>query len=358
MPNHWRIEALLKLRHSEPKRKPNYLIIPVTKLHYNAENVALFNKIYFEIKKKAKYYTPIIRTKSGGISTNKPPLSALRQWDFRQSGVFMELTIINNDGCWRIQMAAGNKSNELGEKPILSGRRAFFMFENFLKKFNINLRDYEVDEGEIIHRQIEKPLILLRHATKNADRVFENVHHIDFHNSYPAGLVNTHPEFKEAITYLYEHRKSHPEYKDLLNYAIGFFHSKYTKYAYSQLAKDAIEDSNKRVIALSHRVEQKGGRIILFNTDGFWYQGEIFHGAGEGEKLGQWHNDHVNCKFRAKSSGAYEFIENEEYHPVLRGYTKLDEVKPRGDWKWGDIYRNEAIVKQYEFDEERGIYEL
>ena len=30
-----------------------------------------------------------------------------------------------------------------------------------------------------------------------------NVHHIDFHNSYPAGLVNTHPEFKDVITFLY-----------------------------------------------------------------------------------------------------------------------------------------------------------
>ena len=231
------------------------------------------------------------------------------------------------------------------------------MFEAFLKKWGLDLSVYKSDDGEIINRTIEKPLILMRHERINANKVFENVHHIDFHNSYPAGLANLYPEFKEPIEYLYKHRQMKPEYKDLLNYSIGFFHSKYTKYAFAQLAKDAIEDSNKRVLALSRRVEQAGGRIILFNTDGFWYQGTIFHGAGEGDELGQWHNDHTNCRFRAKSAGAYEYIENGEYHPVLRGYTNLDDIKARGDWEWGDIYRDNAVVKQYAFDEERGIYE-
>lgn len=357
MPEPWRISALKGLKCGKYTRKANQMKIPVTQLHYNSEGVALFNKIYFEIKKKAKYYTPIIRTKSGGISTNKPPLSALRQWDFRRSGVFMEITIINNDGCWRIQMSAGKTSKDIGETPILSGRRAFFMFDAILKKFNIDLKDYEEPDGEIINATIEKPLILMRHERITKDKIFEGVHHVDFHNSYPAGLVNTHPEFKECVTHLFKHRKTRPEYKDLLNYSIGFFHSKYTKYAYARLAKDAIADSNKRVLLLAHRVEQAGGRILIFNTDGFWYKGEIFHGAGEGEELGQWHNDHINCRFRAKSAGAYEYIENGEYHPVIRGYTKLDEIKNRGDWSWGDIYLDNAVVKQYDFDEEKGIYE-
>lgn len=354
----WEIKEIKKLKHSPYRIKPNALLIPTTRLHYNADNIKLFNSVYFAIKKKSKYYSKIERSSSGAIRNNIPPLKALRRWDIRRKDAFIEITIINNDGCWRIQMSPGKKSSELGENSILSGKQAFFKFREILKeKFNLNLEDFQEPDGELINHTIEKPLIFMRHESITANKTFENVHHIDFHNSYPAGLANTHPEFKEAITYLYENRYKHPEYKDLLNFTIGFMHSKFVKYAYSQLAKDAIGDSNKRVMALAKRVELSGARILLFNTDGFWYQGEVFHGKGEGKALGEWRNDHINCKFRAKSAGAYEYIENETYHPVIRGFTKLDEIKDRGNWSWGDIYQESAEVRQYDFDEERGIYE-
>ena len=355
----WKIKELLKLRHCEFRTKPNALLIPTTRLHYNADNIALFNKLYFAIKARAKYYNTIRRTASGGISSTEPPGVRTYRWDIRKINAFIELTIINPDGCWRIQMAPGKKSSEIGGESILSGKQAFFKFKEILKdKFNINLEDFKEFDGELINHTIEKPLIFVRSEGITLNKTFEGVHHIDFHNSYPAGLANTHPEFKEAITYLYKNRYKHPSYKDLLNFSIGFMHSKYTHYAYAQLAKDAIADSNKRVMQLSKRVEMAGGRILLFNTDGFWYKGDIFHGAGEGKGLGEWRNDHINCKFRCKSAGAYEFIENETYHPVIRGYTKLDELKDRGNWEWGDIYQDSAEVKQYDFDEERGIYEI
>lgn len=354
----WAIKGLNKLKHSPFTHKPNYYKIPTTRLHYNSSNIELFNSIYLQLMKKKKYYSEIIRTSSGGISLNKPPLAALRQYDVRQSGVFIEMTIINNDGCWRVQMAAGKKSSEMGDKPLLSGRQAFFKFRDFLKeKYNMNLADFACEDGEIINHTIEKPLIFMRHESITANKTFEGVHHIDFHNSYPAGLANTHEEFKEPINYLYENRYIKPSYKDLLNFSIGFMHSKFVKYQFAHLAKDAIADSNKRVLALAHRVELAGGRILLFNTDGFWYKGEIFHGKGEGKNLGEWRNDHINCRFRAKSAGCYEFIENETYYPVVRGFTKLDEIKDRGNWEWGDIYQENAEIKQYEFDPEKGIIE-
>ena len=358
MPEAWQIKGLSKLKHASFKAAPNQMLIPATRLHYNSDNIALFNTIYLDMLKKAKYYTLIERTKSGGISLRKPPLQALRQWDLRQKDTFIELTIINNSGMWRIQVAPGKKSDEMNGKPILSGKQAFFKFRDILKdKFNLDLSLYAEQDGEVINHTIEKPLIFMRHESITANKTFENVHHIDFHNSYPAGLANCYPEFKEAITYLYENRYKHQEYKDLLNYSIGFMHSKFVKYQYAALAKAAIADSNKRVKDLASRVERAGGRILLFNTDGFWYKGNIFHGAGEGRKLGEWHNDHINCKFRAKSAGAYEYIENETYHPVIRGFTKLDEIKDRGNWQWGDIYQESAEVKQYEFIEGKGIVE-
>lgn len=354
----WRIKNLSKLKHAKFTIAPNYFKIPTTRLHYSPENIELFNSIYLDMKKKAKFYTPIIRTASGGISLKKPPKASMYQWDFRQSGFFSELTIINPSGCWRIQIAPGKKSDEMTSKPFLSGRQAFFAFRDFLKaKFNITLEDYKIYDGEVVNHTIEKPLIFMRMEAITKDKTFEHVHHIDFHNSYPAGLANTHEEFREAINYLYEHRYEKPSYKDLLNFSIGFMHSKYVSYAYAHLAKDAIADSNKRVKELASRVERSGGRILLYNTDGFWYTGHVFHGKGEGKGLGEWHNDHVDCRFRAKSAGAYEYIENEVYTPVIRGYTDLDKIKDRGNWSWGDIYQRDCEVKLYKFDEEKGFVE-
>lgn len=343
----------LRLKRAPYSHKPNALQIPITKLHYTTENVELFNAIYLYMR-KAKDFSIIERTPSGGIS-NKVKLSKRhRRWDFRQSDSWKEITIIENAGMWRIQMSPGKEK----DSPILSGRQAYFMFREFIKKFNIDMTKYEIKNGEVVNKQIEKPLISFPHEKLRRDRIFYGVNHIDFHNSYPAGLVNTHPEFKEGIEYLFNNRKRKPEYKDLLNYTIGFFHSKYCQYKFAGLARDAIADSNKRVLELAERVERSGRAILLYNTDGFWYKGKPYHGEGEGPNLGQWSNDHLDCKFRAKSSGAYEFIENEEYHPVLRGYTNLDEIKPRENWEWGDIYQENAVVKKYAFDEERGIYEV
>lgn len=359
MGENWRIPALKKLKHSEWTRKPNSYLIPVTKLHFNSDNIALFNKLYQEILKRDHLYTRIIRTKCGAISTQKPPGAALRQWDIRQWGLFTELTIINGDGCWRIQVAPGKKSDEIGgDKPIYSGRQAFYKFRDILReKFDIDLETYAIEDGEVVNHTIEKPLIFLFDERHNKDKVFMNAHHIDFHNSYPAGLANTHPEFKEAITYFYENRYLHPSFKDILNFSVGFFHSKFVGYKFAHLAKDAISDSNARVRALAGRVQRAGGKIILYNTDGFWYTGEIFHGAGEGKNLGQWHNDHINCRLRVKSAGAYEFIENETYTPVLRGFTELDKIKDRGNWSWGDIYQENAEIKTYKFVEGEGFIE-
>lgn len=344
----------LSLKHAAFSSKPNALLIPVTNLHYTKDNVRLFNSIYFYLKNKPNW-SKIKRTPSGAISNDHlTPSERFNRWDLRRSNYWIEITIIEAAGMWRIHIGPGKDE----DKPILSGHQAFFVFENFIKKFNITMKDYAIENGELVNRTIEKPLITLEHEPYFKDKIFAKAHHIDFHSSYPAGLVNTHPEFKEGINYLYDNRNRKPEYKDLLNYTIGFFHSKWCGYKYAQLAKDAISDSNKRVIALAQKVQRAGRTIILFNTDGFWYSGEEYHGEGEGTKLGEWSNDHLNCKFRAKSAGAYEYIENELYTPVLRGSTMLDRIKNRDKWEWGDIYKQEAIVELYEFNEEKGVYEV
>lgn len=121
------------------------------------------------------------------------------------------------------------------------------------------------------------------------------------------------------------------------------------------MAKDAIADNNKRLFDLSQKISDSGRQVMLWNTDGVWYQGDIYHGEGEGKKLGDWENDHVNCSLRIKSKGAYEYIEDGKYYPVLRGYTKLDKVKPRNEWKWGDIFHTDAVVIEFYWREGIGL---
>ena len=187
------------------------------------------------------------------------------------------------------------------------------------------------------------------------DQVLYNVHHLDYHSSYATGLCNTHPEFKPIIEILYNGRKEHSEYKDVLNMTIGMMQSiKNGRQAeWAHLSRDAIAYNNRRIIELYNKLLLSGRKIVGFNTDGIWYQGELYHDENEGNNIGQWANDHIDCVFRSKSSGAYEFIENGVYYPVIRGSTKLDDIKPRNEWQWGDIYKEGIIL--YEFDEKEGF---
>ena len=339
--------------HAAFNHRPNSMKIPVTKLVYNDLGVTAFNKIYQSLL-KLKGYGQIKRTASGGISFNMPLSQRCHQWDIRFWGLFSEITIIDTLGMWRIQLAPGKAIDELhGDQ--LSGRKAYFMFKAMLKRDGIILEDYAIDNGRAINAQIEKPLIMTPHPNLYMNKEFNNVNHLDFHNSYPAGLVNCFPEFRKTIEYLYNNRNHHPEYKDILNYSIGFFHSKFLGWKYSHLAKASIMDSNKRVLEIADRLAKAGRNIILFNTDGIWYQGAIYHGKGEGNKLGEWHNDHVNCKFRMKSVGAYEYIENDRCYAVVRGLTTLDKTKPRESWEWGDIYNKDAEITKYKFKDGEGF---
>ena len=344
-------------KHARWTYEPNSLKIPVTRFVYNDTDVDRFNRIY-ELIQQEKGFKPIVRTASGGISYDRitlKPSDLFYMWDIRQLNSTFEITIIDiTVGMWRIQITNGRPSNELNAH-VLSGRKAYFMFLAMLKRNGLSLEPYAIKNGREIREQIEKPLIFSPHEAIFKDKIFTGVNHIDFRNSYPAGLVNTHPEFKPTIEYLFKHRNHNPEYKDILNYTIGFFHSRMVGWRYAHLARDAIKDSNDRVREIAKRLEQSGRLILLYNTDGIWYKGEPFHGEGEGFDLGQWRNDHINCKFRFKSIGAYEYIEDGKYTPVLRGYTRLDDIKNRETWEWGDIYRTEAVVKTYEFIEGEGI---
>ncbi len=313
-----------------------------------------FNLIYKEILKYNLNKT--ILTKGGrvsNISRNRPNNS--RSYYYNKTSNGISLNVILGEYVWSFSLGI-TKNKE--DKQMIP-RLAFNTFKDICMSNGINLDDYAIDNGVEIKKTIEKPLIKMFYHMNENDNGLTNVHHIDFHSSYPAGLCNTHPEFKKVIEPLYNERKDNPTNKAMLNYTIGCMQSTKAPYysKWAQLSKDAIHDNNDRVKEMSIRLTLSGRKILGYNTDGIWYQGEIYHGKGEGNKLGQWSNDHINCTFRSKNDGAYEFIENGKYNVVMRGITTYDKINPnRDDWQWGDIYKY-ADLLVLTFDESEGVKE-
>ena len=333
------LERLLAEKGAGIVLKVNQIRVPTYALDNTAAGAHEFNIYYQELLGKG--WNTIVRTKSRGISVSrkafKPPM-----WDVRYSNACIELTVITNK-MLRIQFRQTN--SVLAEEENISGiygRQAFVAFKKELLKDGINLDTYVINNGPEVKKTISKYLIKMEKDTYT-DLVFEGCHHVDFHSSFPAGLANTHPEFAATLSRLYEERKEKPINKAILNYSIGFCQSiDNTGARWAHLSRDAIADNNKRIEDLAKKLRESGRLVISYNTDGIWYKGDIYHGEGEGKRLGEWENDHTNCKFRAKSAGAYEFVEDGKYFPVVRGRTNYDLIKPRTQWEWGDIYKKEA----------------
>ena len=120
-----------------------------------------------------------------------------------------------------------------------------------------------------------------------------------------------------------------------------------------------MNDNNARIREVTGELLAAGRTPLLYNTDGIWYVGgPLESGAKHGPGVGNWENDHLALRFRAKSRGAYEYEDEEGYHPVVRGRTKLDESKPRSEWEWGDVFKIGGLRK-YRLDGEIvvGVYE-
>ena len=326
---------------STPNRiRLNYLLIPVSIIPIDNNGAELFNKIYFWIKEQN--YNKITFTASGGI----PSRRKLPCYGIKRSKTCVEIVLIAEGQARRIQFRTS-----LPEEKKETGRSAFSKFKIICRGYGIDLDSMTITNGVDIKKEIEKPLIGAKHSAYY-NRTYENCHHIDFHSSYAGGLAFTHPEFKEVLTDLYNKRDIYPEYKNILNFTIGFFQSEGGCGArWAHLSKDAIKNNNDRIKELSNRLLNCGRIVLSFNTDGIWYTGKVYHGKGEGNGLGEWHNDHTNCLFRMKSAGAYEFIENGVYTPVVRGIPNED----KNGWVWGDIYSEKANVSKYYFTEEAGV---
>lgn len=319
--------------------KVNLFQIPKTYLTINQ-----WNKMYQVCLKR--YSKELTRTPSHGISIKGWPNISFG-YSVYKTNTYFELVIHSFKGwCRLIYELCIHKDTK-----ILSGKTAFNIITKELAKDNINIDNYKTTDGYIKKFYITKPHIKM-YCKSNKE--YMNVHHLDLNSAYAAGIIKDYPELTKTYTRIYEKRHDKPEYKSALTNSIGFFQSKYIGYAYTKLALSAVNNTRYSVEQMIRYLNKTGRKVLLTNTDGIWYQGDIYN--IDSSKLGGWKNDHKNCKFRCKSAGAYEFIENNIYSPVVRGLTKYDRVKDRSKWGWGDIF--EENTKYYlviAFDKKEGL---
>lgn len=334
---------------------PNYLKIKTVSLDTSSESVKKFNKIFFWCKKQ-KNISFISWTSSGGLSLKQYIYNDC--WGYRVNGWLIELCIIlydEDDNRHGVRYQFGRGEPKLGDRTGgYSGRKAIARAKKDALKLGFDLDDLAIKNGLEVKKTIPKPLIWVDDSI--IFRKLEKVHHIDFHSSHPFGMFEAFPILEPMIRLWYDMRHYSDQYKNQLVMFWGALQSKALCGAkWSHIAKAGIESTNRRVLEMVERLKKNNRKVICLNTDGIWYQGDIFHGEGEGEDIGQWTNDHIDCVIRFKSRGSYEYIENDQYTPVSRGRTNLDNIKPRENWEWGDIFHEKCVNTIYKFTKDEGI---
>lgn len=289
--------------------------------------------------------TPV--TKSGGISI-------AGGWDYvdtyriTASKSSIEIILLYDD-FYRFEFRREFKK----DKTEVSGKRAFHKFTEICKKYGIDINDYRLSTEDGLKAKSEIPSPINEIADDVSNIVIYNAHHLDIHSAHMSGVAEAFPELYSPINECYKRRKENEIFKSVMTHSWGYMQSANSPvyYQLSHLSKAGMQGTNRKIRDLERRLIESGREILLINTDGIWYAGDIYHGDGEGKELGQWENDHINCKFRAKSQGVYEFIDDAGvYHVSAKGNFQLDKVKPRDQWVWGDIYCKGNLL-QWQYDE-------
>lgn len=339
-----------------PTLKPNLWNFPYNYMYI--EDRQKFNEVYAVVCK----WRELERSPSGGI---KDKNFFYPSYYLDKGNASIELIICSKEGFFRLVFFT-RKRNPINDTE-LKGGNAFKELNKICRKFKIDLNKYKIKNGYEIKKQIEKPFIKLEHNLYQG-LVFDNAHHLDINSAWPAALIRMHPEFAPIIDYVFQKKKELKAagiegdkniYKAILNYSIGYMQSfkAYHRAAWAHLSRDAINENNRYMRELADRMKKSGRQILAYNTDGIWYKGDIYHDENEGKGLGNWENDHTNCRIRFKSAGSYEYIENGKYTPVVRGMTQLDKIKPRNEWEWGDIFTEEGKETLYTFVYGEGLIE-
>ena len=336
--------------YSSYTENPDQCTIPTNELENTEENEEYINNIIDAARKCG--FDKIKRTPKDCIGQNKRGINR----NFTSNGYELRMVEANNIeflictyylGNCRIKLCNHTKEDRKKNNDC-TGLKAWSYFSRACKKFGLDPNSVEnsEEEGIAAKEDFPKPIIMIApNIEYGKEFTYENAHHIDIHSAHCAGMSDAHPEFRPVFESIYKHRKEDPMNKHILTHTWGFAQSKYTKgypFRWAQWSKAALEWTNDQVLDMSLELEMNGRKPLLFNTDGIWYQGDRYSPANEGGDMGQWAHDHTNCRLRIKSAGSYEFMEGDTYQAVVRGRTRLDKVKPREEWEWGDIFQESA----------------
>lgn len=350
-----------------PREMINKYKIPKTKLSFNKEGIETFNKVYQWMRNYECFeeWVRLQPTASGAIPTGRKTL-VMPAYMIIQKRTSIELTILCLEGQFRFIIGSA-KDDMTG----VTGQDAYNRFCYVCRKFGINIEDLAIDNGKEVKATIPSPKIDTAPIVKlgglsGQSMDIPNCHHIDINSAFMAVIAHYYPVLQPAIEYIYDKRKDDKTgmYKAILTHAYGYFQSQWCRlkghgYALAHLSKAAITGTNFILENLAKELEDAGRNVLLYNTDGLWYEGDIYHNESEGKELGQWKHDYTDCVLNIKSKGAYQFAGTETktgntiFKPVLRGLSSYESIVPRNEWKWNDIYKGVSI--SYKFDEERGI---
>ena len=340
----------IKFAPSSLKVLPNILKFPVTKVTLEEWNelVSYYNKQFEE----GIINRGFISTPSGAISVKKEHLFYNNScYEVREARYMHELVICSGEGRARVQYDHGQAPQE---KPC-SGHKAYCKLKRELAKDGIDITQWFIKDGKEIAKTIPMPMLKLMILP---DVKYTNAYHIDINSAYPYAMTRLIPEWTKTIERIYKGRAKNKMNKSVLVMSYGWFQCRYFGYKLAQVSKYCIEFTIDYLNKLTKRIE-KHGSVIAYNVDGIWFQCENEEFIKELEeeastKLGDFKVDHKNCDIRFKSIGSYEYLENGVYTPVVRGRTNLDDLKPRTEWKWGDIY-NAIPHVYYNSTDEYGI---
>lgn len=344
-----------QLKWSEETISPNIKITPVNNLPMNDDGMDRFNKIIEWCELNIGTQNRITWTPSGGMKKN----GYWSRYGIRSTHTTIELIIYYKARMTRVCFR--NHKEDAAEGSQIYGAQAFAKFKAIMTSFGVDIDEWKLDsdeEGARVKETIPRVKISMNPFILNKELDEGNVHHMDLNSSYLSGMKEFEPKWGAALDWMYEHRKDNPIMKSIMVMTTGYMQSiKCNGARWAHFSKAGIEYNNRKIEYYAAQLQKNGRKILGFNTDGIWYQGEVFHDEFEGTGLGKWKNDYTDCrKFRAKSNGAYEFIDKDgAYHPVIRGFTNLDKLKDRTEWSWGDIYQATVIEYYWDNEEERII---
>lgn len=340
--------------------------IPVTWLDPTVENAEIFNRAYNLVKD----WKDCEMTPSGGISQNMYKFRYNRK-KITVTKTGYELLIIGAEKCYCVRFRHDYGKCEDGK---MAGKAAFAQFYKKCKKEGLDLSSVAIENGKEVKETIPMPDIRLMYIYK--DMTLEHAFHVDINSAYMAGIKKAYGHLGDGalgrvIQDIFDHRKDNTKSakynKSILNCSQGFMQSQYCVlnhkgYALAHLSKAGIEYCYNTLQDIIKYYMDLGCVFIGTNTDGAWFlQNDVPEEdikANESKELGKYKVDHWNCTLRYKSKGAYEYMENGEYKAVVRGKTRLDSVKPREQWVWGDIYQLDCEPIKFNFIEGEGIIEL